>query len=761
MMENCTPWRAFRLLVCVLCITHQYLAVDIRMSVKEVNDSTNVSLSIQNYQHSNTRRHRHSYEYVTMIHGSTQKRIKYKERPYPAFLNPDVTVFTTQELPDAQSMPTIGNGHVAMVVHSDTMYMGGLYNGYNVTSHRARLQATSSISITGFDFDVDTRNYSLDVGRGMYIEKYTSPFVTVTLKMYAHQVLYSLMVTEISVTNGYSGAVHLNLSHDLGPPSDDLQITNTTVLGDFSLYTATPKEAEYNDKDKAEFMVISSLVPDVMTVPSGESVRRLFLTSIDYSDYVVAEYLQLGLDFFLNGMLESTHQQVWEQKNWRKGRIDVGGNKNMSRINYAAMYYLVSEVPETVKYEPFFGISPGGLAHGALNKDYEGHVFWDQETWMFPPILLLFSDKGKQIVKTRVRKHEAAKQYAKQRGYKGAMYPWEIAFSGLNVCPSTECSKYEQHITGDIAFAFKQYIMMTRDKDFIQNEGGADVITDIASFWMSRMTYNESRDRFEIHDVMPPDEYHYPVNNSVYTNSVAKISLLLPKYALSLINKTADPKWEETANKTYIPFNDTGNWHPEFDGYTQGTKVKQADVVLLGFPLMTDLSTDAMRNDLNIYEKATPGGPAMTWGMFAVGWLDLNDTTKADDLFKKQFQNVIPPFYIWSEEPGGRGARNFLTGIGGYLQSLLFGYGGFRIFEDRLQFNPTLPPDTSTFNITGVDYLGGYFDFTFDSKYMTINQTKEATDEMKVVIASTGQTQTLDIGVLVRYQRCKASLMLA
>ncbi|OWF37121.1 Acid trehalase-like protein 1 [Mizuhopecten yessoensis] len=739
------------------------------MSIKEVNDRTNVSISILSNKQPRsftTRGQGHSdsdsrhAKYVTMIHGNTQKRIKYTERPYPAFLNPDVTVFTTEQLPDAMSMPTIGNGHVATVVHSDTMYLGGLYNGYNVTSHRARLQSTSSISITGFSFDVDTRKYSLDVGRGMYIERYTSDFVTIELKMYAHQVLFSLLVTEISVINGLAGSVHLNLSHNLGPPSDDTDISNTTVIGDARLYMGYIKEPEYHAKDKMPFIIISSIVPDVMTVAAGESVRRVFITSVDFTSYLAAEYFQLGLDFFLNDMLESTHEQVWEQHNWQKGRIDVGGNNNLSRINYAAMYYLLSEIPEKDQVEPFFGISPGGLAHGALNKDYEGHVFWDQETWMFPPMLLLYSDKGKKIVKTRVRNHAAAKQYAQQRGYQGAMYPWEIAFSGLNVCPSTACSKYEQHITGDIAFAFKQYIMMTRDSDFIENEGGADVITDIASFWMSRMTYNKSEDRYEIHEVMPPDEYHYPVNNSVYTNSVAKISLLLPKYALSLVNKTADPKFEENAKKTYIPFNDTGKWHPEFDGYTQDTTVKQADVVLLGFPLMENISTDVRKNDLNIYEKATPGGPAMTWGMFAVGWLELNDTSKAEAAFKKQFQNVIPPFYTWSEEPGGRGARNFLTGIGGYLQSLMFGYGGFRIFEDRLQFDPTLPPDTSTFNITGVDYLGGYFDFSFDTKYMTINQTKSAMDEMKIVVPSTGQAQTLDIGVIVQYQRCKAALML-
>lgn len=115
---------------------------------------------------------------------------------------------------------------------------------------------------------------------------------------------------------------------------------------------------------------------------------------------------------------------------------------------------------------------------------------------------------------------------------------------------------------------------------------------------------------------------------------------------------------------------------------------------------------------------------------------------------------------IWSEEPNGQGARNFLTGMGGYLQSLIFGYGGFRIFEDRLQFNPILPPNTTQFNLTGIDYQGGSFDFMFAKKYMLVNQTTRASDEMKIVVAATGQAQTLDIGVVVEYSRCKASILL-
>ncbi|XP_060072816.1 protein-glucosylgalactosylhydroxylysine glucosidase-like [Ylistrum balloti] len=701
----------------------------------------------------------HHDDLVTLFHGPLTKKIKDTRRSYPDFLNPDVTVISVDSLPDAASMPTIGNGYIATLVHSDTMYVDGVYNGYNGTSHRARLRSTSSINITDFSFPVTYRKYSLDVGRGMYVEEYTSDDVRVEMNMYAHQWMNRLLVTEISVVNNGSIPIHLNLSQNLGLSSEDVsfQTVDKQILNQFRMDYGATIEPEYAIQDKISLVALSTLVPATITVEAGGNVRYLFQTCVESNLKNTIESFQEGINYFFNGTMTSSHEQQWEEI-WRKGRIDVDSTVNFSRINYAALYYLLSEIPRSDSYGPFFGISPGGLAHGALHKDYQGHIFWDQETWMFPPVLVLHKDRGKKIIKTRITKHSSAKQIAKLRGYDGAMYPWESAYTGLEVCPLAQYSDYEQHITGDIALAFQQYIMMTRDTHFLKSEGAADVITDIASFWMSRMTYNSDEDRYEIYDVMPPDEYHYPVNNSVYTNTVAKISLLLPKYALPMINRTPNPQFEMVANKTFVPFNDTGDWHPEYDGYTQDEIVKQADVVLLGFPLLTDMSEEIRKNDLEIYAKVTPGGPAMTWGMFAIGWLELNDTDKAENLFKKQFGNVVPPFNIWSEVEDGGGARNFLTGIGGYLQSLIFGYGGFRIFEDRLQFDPKLPPDTSAFNLTGVDYLDGSFDFCFTKTDMSVTQTKDAMGVVSVTLTFTGQTQTLNIGTKVQYPRGKAYL---
>lgn len=156
---------------------------------------------------------------------------------------------------------------------------------------------------------------------------------------------------------------------------------------------------------------------------------------------------------------------------------------------------------------------------------YNGHVFWDQETWMYPPIQLLHGKIGKAIIKTRTRTLDNAKHQAMMRGYNGAMYPWESAFSGkkylktvdYHIFIHTMCNKhfiisisgydvtpvppyfqFEKHITGDIAFAVRQYIYLTRDTDFLLHKRGNEMIRDIADFWASRAVFNKMTTLYDI-----------------------------------------------------------------------------------------------------------------------------------------------------------------------------------------------------------------------------------------------------------------------
>lgn len=291
------------------------------------------------------------------------------------------------------------------------------------------------------------------------------------------------------------------------------------------------------------------------------------------------------------------------------------------------------------------------------------------------------------------------------------MYPWESALSGYEVCPEEVYGRNEIHVNGDIAFAAHQYYLLTNDSKWLQTYG-YDIIYQTALFWTSRIKYNRTKNAYVINDVMPPDEYHYPVNNSVYTNIVAQMNIRLAIRYGELLNVPVPSDWKEIADKMFIPFDSTLRYHPEYEGFDitdPKSVVKQADVILIYYPLMSDaIELDVKENDLRYYGTVTDeNGPAMTNSMFSIGWLDLGNETAGYESFKKNFDNIQEPFKVWSEVRGGKGAANFITAAGGYLQAMLFGYGGIRIKDDGLlYYNMKLVDTVDEIFWNGIKYLG-------------------------------------------------------
>lgn len=108
--------------------------------------------------------------------------------------------------------------------------------------------------------------------------------------------------------------------------------------------------------------------------------------------------------------------------------------------------------------------------------------------------------------------------------------------------------------------------------------------------------------------------------------------------------------WKEIAKRITLLYNSNGDYHPQYEGYQQGTIIKQADTVLIGYPLLYKMSDSVKRNDLLIYENVTrQTGPAMTWQIHAISHIELNEIDKADVFFLKSYQNYIrPPFNVMS-----------------------------------------------------------------------------------------------------------------
>nr|XP_042718031.1 protein-glucosylgalactosylhydroxylysine glucosidase isoform X3 [Chrysemys picta bellii] len=501
-------------------------------------------------------------------------------------------------------------------------------------------------------------------------------------------------------------------------------------------------------------------VPQAVTLPGEEQERTWeFLTAVAESEEEVKRCFSEGTSLIAAGSLYSSHTQAWAAL-WKGCRVDVDGPLPLRQALYGCLYYLLSAIPPLDSPDFLFhGISPGGLSNGTQGEDYWGHVFWDQDTWVYPNILLFYPEAARAILKYRIRALGGALKNAQEQGYKGAKFPWESAATGQEVCPEEIYGAQEVHINGDVLLAFEQYYHTTQDQKLFREEGAWDVVSMVAQYWCSRVVWSQEEQCYHIKGVMPPDEYHYSVDNSVYTNAVAQRSLNFAADVARDFQIPVPEEWQEVAKKVKVPFDAARNYHPEYDGYSPGKQVKQADVVLLGYPMMYPMSSEVRRNDLEMYEPVTElDGPAMTWSMFAVGWMELKEIQRAQSQLNKCFNNITEPFkvrQIWVENSDGSGAVNFLTGMGGFLQAILFGYTGFRITKSSLNFDPICPDNISKLKVTGVSYLGSKLNFTLTKENVRIKVTKSSRDPqlapLEAVLVASGQRIPLPEGQSVSF----------
>lgn len=149
------------------------------------------------------------------------------------------------------------------------------------------------------------------------------------------------------------------------------------------------------------------------------------------------------------------------------------------------------------------------------------------------------------------------------------------------------------------------------------------------------------------------------------------------------------------------------DYNPQYDGYPLGEKIKQADVALLGFPLYyANIQASTRRNNLLYYANVTDAnGPAMAWSMYMIGFLESEPAAATIEMFRRAFVPYIrKPFYVWNENAAGTptGAGNFITGAGGFLQLIMYGYAGIRINTDSMTIEkPALPPNTTELKLNG------------------------------------------------------------
>ncbi|MEP7376719.1 MAG: glycoside hydrolase family 65 protein [Chitinophagaceae bacterium] len=386
------------------------------------------------------------------------------------------------------------------------------------------------------------------------------------------------------------------------------------------------------------------------------------------------------------------HTKAWEEL-W-KSDIQIAGDTQSQQDIHSMMYHLYSFTREGTALSP----SPMGLS----GLGYNGHVFWDTDLWMFPAVLVLHPAIAKSMIEYRFQRLEAAKRNAFSKGYKGAMYPWESAETGVEETPVWALSgPFEHHITGCVAIAAWNYYCVTQDKNWLR-EKGWPILSATADFWASRVERN-GPGKYDIKNVVAADEWAENVDNNAFTNAAAKANLQFATEAAKLLGMSPDPDWMTVADNIPILKMDNGVTR-EHAGYN-GEGIKQADVNLLAYPLKQVADPIQIRKDLEYYESRVPneGTPAMTQAIFTLLYARLGNKEKALYWFRDAYlPNLNPPFRVVAETKGGTNPY-FATGAGGVLQSVLMGFGGLEITpKGIIQIKSVLPDGWKSLTLTGI-----------------------------------------------------------
>ena len=369
----------------------------------------------------------------------------------------------------------------------------------------------------------------------------------------------------------------------------------------------------------------------------------------------------------------------------RRGRRCGAGGSRCAAIRTlatdvnASEFYLWSSTRDGVDWS----VSPAGLS----SNGYDGHIFWDAETWMYPSLLAQHPDLAAGMDAYRFQRLTAAEQHAAATGYAGARFPWESALDGTEqIPPPTSVNSeglYEQHITADIALAQWQYYLVTADKNWLQHQGWP-VLSGAAAFWASRATLG-SDGKYHIDGVTGPDEENPDVNDEVYTNVGAMRTLQDAVQAAQVLGITPPASWSQIAANLVVPVDASQDIHPEFSGYG-GQLVKQADVTLLQYPWGYAMSPKLALSDINYYVPRTdPGGPSMSDAVNLIDNAALGTPGCASYVYtERSFEPFIRDVFSQFSETKTGGAFTFMTGIGGFLQEFLYGYSGMRWGADSV-----------------------------------------------------------------------------
>jgi trehalose/maltose hydrolase-like predicted phosphorylase len=464
----------------------------------------------------------------------------------------------------------------------------------------------------------------------------------------------------------------------------------------------------------------------------------------------------------------SEHCKIWDEI-WKDGDVVIEGDDEAQNELRYSLYQLHIIAPNDKNSKRPLSIPARGLS----GQTYKGAVFWDTEMFISPYFLYTRPEIVRSFIEYRIKTLSGAKRKAKEYGFEGAFYAWESQETGDDACsdfnvtdvftgrPQKTYFRDKQiHISAAIVFGITEYLKVTDDKSILY-DGALEVILECAKFYLSTCVYIPCKNRYELHDVIGPDEYHERVNNNAYTNRIVKHTLSSALNLLTSVKKSNPTFFDEVYEKTqffkyktllkdvtnllYIPQPNKDGIIEQFDGYfnledcslqdvrsrllnekeywggsngvaSQTQIIKQADTILMLNLFPDDYQTEIKEANFKYYEPRTEHGSSLSHCMYALIACKTGNSNWGYPFFRKsasiditgeskQFAGLI---YIGGTHPAASG---------GAWISVIKGFCGFSIKDNKPEVFPSLPQ-----NWTKVQFIAK----THGKKYQ-ITITKDGT----------------------------------
>jgi alpha,alpha-trehalose phosphorylase len=476
------------------------------------------------------------------------------------------------------------------------------------------------------------------------------------------------------------------------------------VDGPDNLLTETESRSDVGRFTAAALLQPGEKLRLVKFVAYGWSAERSLPAMRDQVEAALSAARQTGWEKLLADQRETLDDY------WARADVEIDGDDEIQQaVRFALFHIHQSAARAEQRAIPAKGLTGNG---------YDGHAFWDTETFVLQVLTYTAPDAAADALRWRQHTLPAARAHAEQLCVNGAAFAWRTI-------AGEECSGYWPagtaafHINADIADAVVRYLLATGDSAF-DREVALELLVETARLWCSLGHFDDTG-RFRIEGVTGPDEYSAIADNNVYTNLMAQQNLAAaadavgryPDAAAKLgVDTDETERWRAAAKGMYVPYDVARGVHPQADGFTQHAVwdfedtpedkyplllhypyfqlyrkqvVKQADLVL-ALHLRGDVFREEEKaRDFAYYERLTVRDSSLSACSQAVVAAELGHMTLAYDYLGEAALMDLDNL----EHNTADGLH--LASLAGSWIALVAGFGGMRHQERGLSFAPRLP----------------------------------------------------------------------